>query len=148
MLYTLAGTGAQQTDLGDRFLYNLATSYRLIGGAGGQAGPAGPMHLGAPIEPMYHGAGRAPAHEHQATASPTALDVVLELNGEWHGRQKVDGAADVNSGGTVVYLSPGVRLSGDKWSAFASFGLPIVTNLYGTQVEPDYRVISGAAVRF
>lgn len=41
VLYVLATQGAQKTDLGDRFQYNAAVSYRLIGGL---AGPSGRMY--------------------------------------------------------------------------------------------------------
>ena len=51
VLYVLATEGTQNTDLGDRFLYNAGVSYRLTGGA-----PAfGPMQLGALRDPMWHG---------------------------------------------------------------------------------------------
>jgi hypothetical protein len=36
-----------------------------------------------------------------------ALDLVLELNGEWHDHQRIAGVNDPNSGGNVVFLSPG-----------------------------------------
>ena len=73
---------------------------------------------------------------------------MLELNGEWHGHQVIDGVKDPNSGGNVVYLSPGVRYSVDKWSAFVSVGFPIVNQVYGVQAEPDWRLLTGVAVSF
>ena len=144
VLHTLVGTGDQRTDLGDRFQYNIAASYRLLG-AGSFA--SRPMQLGGP---MYHGAGRGLKDDHHIEAGPRGptLDVVLELNGEWHARQTIDGVEDPNSGGTVVYLSPGARLSGKRWSSFVSVGIPIVRNLYGVQAELDYRLLSGVAVSF
>ena len=42
--------------------------------------------------------------------TPYTLDLVLELNGEWHDKQRIAGIPDPNSGGTTVYLSPGVRV--------------------------------------
>lgn len=73
---------------------------------------------------------------------------MLELNGEWHARQSMGGVLDVNSGGTVVYLAPGLRVSGDRWSTFLSVDTPIVRNLYGIQSEPDYRIVTGIGVSF
>ena len=149
VLYTFAGDGALDTNLGDRFQYNLAVSWRAIDGGGGGRGSH--MHLGAPLpQPMYHGAGRSLKDDHvepTPMAGPS-LDLVLELNGEWHARQTIAGIEDDNSGGTTVYLAPGVRLSGDRWSSFLSVGVPVVNNLYGTQAEPDYRIVTGFGVRF
>jgi len=148
VLYQLATTGAQDTDLGDRLLYNAAVSYRLTGGP---AASVGRMHLGALPEPMYHG-GPKPTrkHRHEEPARPAgpSLDVVLELNGEWHGHQVQGGAEDPNSGGNVIYLSPGVRMAIGKWSGFASVGVPVVNGLYGIQAEPDWRLLTGIAVSF
>ena len=55
---------------------------------------------------------------------------------------------DANSGGNVVYLSPGLRLSYERWSGFASLGVPIVNDLNGVQAEPDWRVLTGVAINF
>jgi hypothetical protein len=151
VLYTVAGEGAQQTDLGDRFQYNAALSYRLTGQPGGLRGP---MRAGAPAEPLYHRGLKAHAHDHEhaeeAHAAPKApaLDLVLELNGEWHAREVIAGITDLNSGGNVVFLSPGLRLSYDNWSGFASVGVPVVNELNGIQAEPDWRVLTGVAVGF
>jgi hypothetical protein len=73
---------------------------------------------------------------------------VLELNGEWHAKQVEGREKDPNSGGNVVYLSPGVRVSYGGLSGFASVGVPVVNNLNGLQAKPGYRVVSGLAWAF
>jgi hypothetical protein len=141
VLYTLATTGTQNTDLGDRFQYNFAVSYRL-------------MSLGSGEHPMFHGAERHEEgddghhHEHGHETSRPSLDLVLELNGEWHAEQVTNGISDPNSGGNTIFISPGLRLSQDKWSGFVSVGIPVVDDLNGIQSEPDVRVIAGATWLF
>ena len=142
VLYTLVTEGTQQTDLGDLFLYNAAVSYRLIS-------------LGA-ATPMFHGAhaheagddGHGHMHNHDEVGQGVALDLVMELNGEWHGKQDTAGVKDDNSGGNTIYVSPGLGLSIDQWSGFASLGIPIVKDLNGIQAEPDWRVSTGASLAF
>jgi hypothetical protein len=145
VLYQFAGDGVQDINLGDRFLYNAAVSYRMYGF--GRHG--GRMNAGLP-EPMYHGGPKAKGHHHHHDEPPPsrgpALDLVLELNGEWHDRQSGEGG--FHSGGNTVYLSPGLRLSVDRWSGFVSFGVPIISDLNGLQPEPEWRVLSGVAVSF
>ena len=149
VLYHQANEGAQDTDLGDRFNYNAALSWRVTGG---QETPMRRMNLGAMPEPMYHGGPkpRGHKHSHDEPAAPRgpALDLVLELNGEWHAHQRIAGVKDENSGGHVVYLSPGLRLSMDKWAGFVSVGVPVVNHVNGVQAEPDWRLITGVAVSF
>jgi hypothetical protein len=151
VLYVLATEGAQETNLGDRFQYNAALSYRLVGGLWDSSRR---MRAGALPEPMYHGGPKTHVHRHGPShvevpaAQGPALDLVLEINGEWHARQEIAGATDPNSGGNVVYLSPGVRLSYERWSGFVSVGVPLVNDLNGLQAEPDWRVLSGVAVNF
>jgi Putative MetA-pathway of phenol degradation len=150
VLYILSSTGTQDTNLGDRFLYNAAISYRLT--AATEKHGHGPMKLGADFpEPMYHGGPKGKAtHSHEEpVASPTpALDLVLELNGEWHDKQVTTGVVDQNSGGNVIYVSPGLRLSYDKWSSYVSVGIPVVNDLNGIQPEPSWRLISGVSLAF
>ena len=102
---------------------------------------------------MYHGGPKAGGHRHAHQEPPPPppgpkLDLVLELNGEWHAHQTIAGVRDENSGGNVVYLSPGLRLSWDKWSGFASVGIPVVNHVNGVQAEPDWRLLTGVAVNF
>lgn len=149
VLYVLATEGAQETNLGDRFQYNAALSYRLTGG---MPGSSSRMHAGAQPEPMYHSGPGSHRHKHRHEEAPApqgpALDLVLEVNGEWHARQEVAGARDPNSGGSVVFLSPGLRLSYERWSGFVSVGVPIVNDLNGLQAEPDWRLLTGVAANF
>lgn len=123
VLLTLAGKGTQDIRLGNRVHCNAALSYRL------------------PEAAHAHTAG-ASGHSH------LAWDLVLELNGEWQNRLEAGGVTRPNSGGSLVYLSPEVRLSAGSWSAFASLGKPVLTRLHGVQHEPDYRVVARMAAGF
>jgi hypothetical protein len=107
--YTLVTEGAQDTDLGDLFNYDLALSYHL---------PA-----------------RVP------------MDLVLELNGEWKQKQKINGEKDESSGEHALFLSPGMRINlGRLSSAFLSVGFPVVQDLNGIQSDTDYRVFFGVSI--
>jgi hypothetical protein len=141
VLYLLAGTGAQDTNLGDRFLYNVALVYRLSGADG--------VAVGALAHSEPHAHGPFP-HAHKVPPPPPgpALDAMLELNGEWHAKMKSEGVRDPNSGGNTLYLSPGLRLSVDRWSGYVSVGLPVVNDLNGTQAKPGWRVLTGASMGF
>ena len=140
VLYALSTEGIESTTLGDRFQYNFAVSYRLTS-------------LGSGEHPMFHGAepheeGDDGHHHHDHETTGPSLDLVLELNGEWHAEQVTNGIADPNSGGNTIFLSPGLRLSQDKWSSFVSVGIPVVDDLNGIQSEPDWRIIAGATWLF
>lgn len=133
MLYTIATEGAQQTDLGDRFQYNGSLSYRVT----------------EPADEGEHS--HAHAHDqvdHDHLSHGLAVDLVLELNGEWQAEENVAGITDPNSGGNVVYLSPGLRLTSKRLSGFVSVGMPIVSDLNGIQSEPSYRVVGGFVMGF
>jgi hypothetical protein len=146
--------GLERTDLGNRFQYNVAVVHRLIGANGGHSHNGnGPMYAGlhrhshATKSGHDHGPHNH-SHSHDAGHSGPKLDVMLELNGEYHKRQVEGGVVDLNSGGNVLYLAPGVRLSQDRWSAFASVGVPIVNDLNGIQSEPSWRLVTGVSVSF
>lgn len=133
VLYAFTGTGTQNTNLGDRFSYNAAVSYRLTGLGIRTGGP------------MYHG---GVPHDHEAPAGGPSLDLVLELNGEWEAKQRTLGIIDDQAGGNTIYISPGLRLSQDKWSSFVSVGIPVAKNLNGTQPDPDWRLRAGLGITF
>ena len=125
-LYTLIGKGEFDTDLGDRVHYNVAASYRIMGST---------PHPHEGVTPRGHNHGGA-------------IDLVLELNGEWHDYQETDGEEDRNSGGHTLYIAPGVRISEGPWSGFVSVGIPLVDEVNGIQSDPDFRVVTGASVGF
>jgi len=146
VLGVFAGRGAQDTRLGDRFLYNAAVSYRLVGYA-----PPSEQHAGLPASAMAHGP--VPhRHAHPLDKIPAApqwtVDVMLELNGEWHDYEDTAGVRDLNSGGHVLLLSPGLRVAYGSFSGFASFGIPIVNQMNGLQSKAAYRVFTGIAYAF
>lgn len=139
-LYKVATTGAQATDLGDQVLYSAAISYRLISTAGEEAEP-------------HHHHPESGEHTHQGQAdklfSGTYIDLILEVNGEWQGRQTIAGTKDGNSGGNTLYLSPGVRFStSTNWAANLSLGIPAVQKSNGAHPESDWRLTIGLSRRF
>lgn len=145
-LYSFVTEGTQDTDLGDRLHYGVAISYRL----GGAAAASGPMYAGVHSHRAHRHA-KVESHLHHVEAAPTpslAVDLILELNGEWAAKQQAGGVKDDNSGGHSLYLSPGIRFSYDKVSAFATVGVPFVNDLNGYQAEPDWRLFTGVAMSF
>ena len=131
-LYHLITEGTQNTNLGDRLLYGVALSYRIMGG------PEGEEHV--------HADGAV--HLHKPSSQSLNVDLVLEFNGEWHDKQKAGNEADENSGGHTLYVSPGVRLSAGDWSGFASVGIPVVEDVNGLQPDPDWKLVTGVAFSF
>ena len=124
-LYKLVTEGSQDTDLGDVLSYNVGLSYRLSGNGDHQH-----------------------AHDQQAHGHGS-WDLILELNGEWRDKEERRGVTNPNSGGNWLFVSPGVRYSRDSgWAAALSVGAPIVTDLNGRQVEPNFRLIGSLAKSF
>ncbi len=120
LVYNLSTEGAQDTDLGDVFSYNFAAAYKVLGDYD--------MSLGS---------------------SPIGLDLVMEINGEWRDNEENSGVKDGNSGGNLIFLSPGIRVRATNTISLAvSLGLPIVQDTNGNQDEPDYRLISNINFRF
>jgi hypothetical protein len=75
--------------------------------------------------------------------------LVLELNGEWEGVQRVSGVKEENSSGSQILLSPGARFSPvEGVSLYGSLGVPIVSDLGLGHAETDYRVLVGASKSF
>jgi hypothetical protein len=142
ILYQASGKGAQRTTLGDRVQYGLGLAYRL--GAGADHHDPAPAHSGdhAPGSDHDHAA-PVPAHGH------SAWDLVLELNGEWEGRQTVAGAVDPHSGGNIIYLSPGLRYSSKGgWAAALSLGLPVAQDVGASHPDTGFRATAALSWGF
>ena len=147
VLAIATGTGTQETNLGNRFLYNGALAYRLFGET------AGEPHSHSPQDAFAHA-----GHDHprMATKAPMvaaphghiALDALLEINGEWHDKQRTLGVADPNSGGTTIFISPGLRLTIENWSSYVLVGIPVVNDYNGIQATPTWRELAGVSAVF
>ncbi len=120
ILYTLATQGSQDTDLGDIFNYNVA--------------------LSAPLSSLFNDRDDHSSHGHNSHMTDK-LNLVLEMNGEWRDRIEIDNETEQNSGGNVVYLSPGVSLTTDGWVASALAGWPVIDDLHGEQSDPEFRFV-------
>lgn len=76
-------------------------------------------------------------------------DAIVELNGELRGKNEGHGGEEAHSGGNLVYLSPGVRLTlADTLNFSASIGLPILDDTNGIQPDVDYRTNIGIGLSF
>ncbi|MBI2995427.1 MAG: transporter [Candidatus Melainabacteria bacterium] len=122
-MYRFSTKGVQNTILGDVISYNFAISY-LIG-----------THKKDFLKKIFvdHILGKK-ANWH----------LIAETNGNWVEKPNVRGVREENEGGTLVYLSPGIRLILDKkWIANLSIGLPTIENLNGRRRPPNIRLIFG-----
>ena len=116
-LYQFAGKGAQATRLGDRLQAGVALSHRF--------GP--PEH--------HHDAGE---HEHLHAS----WDVFASATVDWEGRQTVAGAVEAESGGTTVWLTPGVRYnSASEFSLAAAVGVPVWQDIRASHPDNRLRLI-------
>jgi len=84
------------------------------------------------------------AISYRAVDGDFAWDLILEANGEWKEKQKTRGTWDGNSGGHMIFISPGTRLVvGKKMSAFLSVGIPVLQDLNGIQDDTNYKGLFG-----
>jgi len=77
---------------------------------------------------------------------PDYLYGVIETNGIYKARNKVNGAEDANSGGTQIFISPGLQYVSKRWMVEALIQIPVTQNLHGTALESD--TIIRTSVRF
>ena len=78
-----------------------------------------------------------------------SIDLILEVNGEWREKQKIDGRRDENSCGNTISLSPGIRVFWSRnWSGYLSAGFPVVQDLNGEQTDTEISAIAGINAAF
>ena len=65
------------------------------------------------------------------------LNGLLEFNGVWSDRNKDHGHTVRDSGGHVLFLSPGLQLASLRWILEASLQIPVAQDLNGPQLETD-----------
>lgn len=70
--------------------------------------------------------------------------LLLEINGRWQGRSRSMGQEVVDSGGHIVYLSPGIQfLLRGNLIFEGGVQLPIIRDLNGTQLAPSFNGLVG-----
>lgn len=79
---------------------------------------------------------------------PSFLYGVLELNVVDQENNRLAGNTDTNSGGTTVFLSPGIQYVSKRWVWEAVLQRPVVQSLNGTALENDYVLRTGFRVSF
>ncbi|MEX2241205.1 MAG: transporter [Burkholderiales bacterium] len=77
---------------------------------------------------------------------PAFLYGVLEANLVHAGKNRISGARDPNSGGTTLFLSPGLQYVTKKWIVEAGVQVPVVQDLNGTALKNDYIVNAGLRI--
>jgi len=73
---------------------------------------------------------------------------VLEFSANHYERNLLGGVTDPNSGGNQIFLTPGLQYSTRRWIADLGVKVPIVNDLNGTALEPDYSVMASIRVNF
>ena len=77
------------------------------------------------------------------------LFATLGLIGELRGHERQDGVPDGNSGGNVMYVSPGLQLFiTPALTLELSYQQSVIHGLYGQQLGEDYRFVSGIQILF
>ncbi len=71
---------------------------------------------------------------------------VLEVTALNQNKSRVAGMSDPNSGGTTVYLTPGIQYVTRKYILEAALQIPIEQNLHGTALETNYVFTAGFRV--
>jgi hypothetical protein len=123
-LYQFAGKGAQETRLGDRLQAGLALSHRF--------GPAEHHH------DEDQGASRHEHHEHQQASCDGFTSATVQREG----RQTIAGAVEKESGGTTVWLTPGLRYnSASEFSLAAALGVPLWQDVRASHPDNRLRLI-------
>lgn len=79
---------------------------------------------------------------------PGFLYAVLETNLIHQDKNRIGGVSNDNSGGTTLFLSPGLQYVTKRWIVEAGVQLPVIQNLNGTALENEYVVRGGFRVNF
>lgn len=79
---------------------------------------------------------------------PGFLYGVLETNLLHQGKNKNGGIKDADSGGTTLFLSPGLQYVTKRWVLEAIVQVPVVQDLNGIALKDDYTVRAGFRVNF
>ena len=73
---------------------------------------------------------------------------VLEVSANYYERNRTSGVTDPNSGGFQLYLTPGLQYAARRWIADIGVKIPVVNDLHGTALEPDYSILTSIRINF
>ena len=79
---------------------------------------------------------------------PGFLYGILEANLIYQDKNRSGGANDPNSGGTRLFLVPGLQYVTKRWIIEAAVQLPVIQDLNGTALENDYVARAGFRLNF
>lgn len=79
---------------------------------------------------------------------PGFLYGVIETNLLHQAKNEIGGSSDPDSGGTKLFLSPGLQYVTKRWVLEAIVQLPVVQDLGGAALEDDFIVRAGFRVNF
>lgn len=79
---------------------------------------------------------------------PAFLYGVIEVNLVRAAKDRIGGHDDPNSGGTTLFLTPGLQYVTRKWIVEAGVQIPVSQNLHGTALENDYVATVGLRLNF
>lgn len=79
---------------------------------------------------------------------PAFLYGVLEARLLHAAKDRIGGSADANSGGTTLFITPGLQYVTKKWILEAGVQVPVQQRLNGSALEIDYLFTSGFRVNF
>lgn len=79
---------------------------------------------------------------------PAFLYGVLEANLVSAAKNRMSGNSDPNSGGTTLFISPGLQYVTRQWIVEAGVQIPVRQHLNGTALKNDYAFTAGFRVNF
>ncbi len=77
---------------------------------------------------------------------PAYLFGVIEANLSHQQKNRFNGSTDPDSGGTRLFLTPGLQYVTKRWIAETALQIPVVQNLHGDALENDY--VARVSMRF
>lgn len=76
------------------------------------------------------------------------INGVLEANLIHKGKNETSGVEDANTGGTTLFLVPGLQYAAERYILEAGLQIPVIQNLNGSTLENDYIFRTGFRVNF
>lgn len=73
---------------------------------------------------------------------------VLEISARYYERNRTGGVTNPNSGGFHLLLTPGLQYATRRWIADLGVTVPLIRNLNGSALEPDYAILTSIRVNF